>query len=495
MWILIGERWRAGFLDPWKAPGERRLQVRQWVIVQRLEDLYLPQPYDVRRVIDYAREVGPVEVARKVLSRLSETWRNDKVAACGVGVDVDTGERRMFFAPCAPRGVERVVVPDALCWPADAIPETFQLGEALDPRFDRWAGWTRESGRPLDALDELEALVAEHSCATYPSVEFGAPSTVEERRGERVEGRRIHASVFGYGHYVRSVVLPSIPPEIEVVTVHELDPVLAPDSFPCVDTCPLLRDDEVADVVFVAGFHRSHAPIATEALRRGAVVICEKPLATTVDQLEDLLAVWTASTRFFASFQRRFLAANTWVVEDLGWSKSDPMSYHALVHEVSLPLGHWYHWPNAGSRMLSNGCHWVDHFLWLNDFSPVDKLEARRGPNGELMCELVLENGSFFTLTLTDRGSDRLGVREHTELRVRDRTAVIEDMSHYVCEGPRGVIRQEKFPRLQAHRAMYAEFARRIIAGEPGDTREQVERTARTVLQLELELTSSSSSR
>lgn len=495
MWILIGDRWRAGFLDPWKAPGERRLDVRQWVVVCELEDLYLRQPYDVRRVIDYAREVGPVEVARKVLSRLSETWRNDKVAACGVGVDVDTGEVFRFFAPCVPRGVERVVIPDVLCWAVDEAPLGMSCGEGLDPRFRPWAGWTRESGAALDDLDELEALVAEYVDIAGQAVELRPPSVVAERRGETVEGRRIHASVFGYGHYVRSVVLPSIPPEIEVVTVHELDPVLAPDSFPCVDTCPMLRDDERADVVFVGGFHASHATIATEALRRGAAVICEKPLATTTDQLTDLLRVFDDSSRYFASFQRRFLAPNEWVMEDLGWSKTDPMSYHALVHEVSLPEGHWYHWPAAGTRMLSNGCHWVDHFLWLNDFAAVERADARRGPNGELMCELVLENGAFFTLTLTDRGSDRLGVREHTELRVRDRTAVIEDMSSYRCEGPRGVIRRERFPRLLAHRAMYAEFARRIIGGEAGERREHVERSAGVVLQLEAELTSASSSR
>lgn len=137
---------------------------------------------------------------------------------------------------------------------------------------------------------------------------------------------------------------------------------------------------------------------------------------------------------------------------------------------------------------MSNGCHWVDHFLWLNDFSPVEESRCRRGPNDEILAELVLENGAFFTLTLTHRGSDRLGVREHTEVRVGDRTAVIEDMSSYVAEGPRGVIRREKFPKLAAHRAMYADFARRIVAGEGGDSRESVEASTRAVLRLEAEL-------
>jgi len=164
------------------------------------------------------------------------------------------------------------------------------------------------------------------------------------------------------------------------------------------------------------------------------------------------------------------------------------MSYHALVHEVTLPARHWYRWPASGSRLLSNGCHWIDHFLYLNDFAEVVSSGARRGPNGELGCELTLANGAYFTMTLTDRGSDRLGVREHTELRVRDRTAVIEDMSHYRSEGPRGLIRDERFHRQWAHRAMYEAIAHRILAGKPGDTKHSVERTARAVLDLEAQL-------
>lgn len=492
MKILIGQRWQSGYLDPWKAAGERRIAVRRWVVVEELDDLFVAQPLDVRRLIDYGREVGPVEVARKVMSRLAESDRNAKFAACGLGVDVDNHEPVAFFAPCVARCVERVVLPPELVWPADEIPEGgIEFAAARGDDFRQWSGWLRGCGETLEQLDELEQRVRD-AVGILPTERFDIePTPVAERRGEPVEGQRLKASVFGYGHYVRSIVLSSLPPEIEVVTVHELDPLLAPDSFPSVDTCPHLRDDEHPDVTFVAGFHHSHAPLAAVALQRGSYVISEKPLATTAEQLETLLDAWADSSRYFAAFQRRYMIANDWALEDLSPSVDDPMSYHALVHEVSLPDRHWYHWPSSGSRMLSNGCHWVDHFLWLNDFSAPADSRARRGPNGELIAELTLENGAFFTLTLTDRGSDRLGVREHTELRVRDRTAILEDMSSYTCEGPRGVLRREKFHRLAAHRDMYQLFAARIVAGEAGDSKASVEASIRTVLNLEAQLEAS----
>ncbi len=485
MRILVGDAWRGGFLDPWCAPGERRIEVRRWVVVAELRDLFVEQPFDVRRLLDYGREVGPIEVARKVMSRLGESNRNEKFAACGTGIDVETGEGVAFFAPCVPRCVERVVLPPELVWEADQVPDVVEFGESLRAEFSAWTGWNRHCGRPLQDIDGLRDLVMAALQTPVERVFELEPTPIAERSGERTEGQRLKASVFGYGHYVRTIVLPSLPPEIEVVTVHELDPLLAPSSFPTVDTSPEFRDHEAPDVVFVAGFHDTHAPLAGEALRRGAWVVSEKPLATTGEQLDDLLADWRSPSRYFASFQRRFMAPSQWALEDLDVSESDPMSYHALVHEVSLPAGHWYHWPASGSRLLSNGCHWIDHFLWLNDFAVVTEHRARRGPNGEMVCELTLENGAYFTLTLTDRGSDRLGVREHTELRVRDRTAVIEDMSAYRSEDRRGIMRREKFNRLAAHHAMYADFARRIVADEAGDSRLSVERTARTVLALE----------
>lgn len=486
MRVLIDDGWRGGFLDYWCGPGEHRIEVRRWVIVEQLRDLFIEQSYDLRRLIDYGREIGPVEVARKVMSRLSESHRNEKVAAAGLGVDLATGEPVAFFAPCVPRCVERVVVPPQLCWPAPSVPDMLEFAIALDQRFAAWSGWTRESGRAFVRLRELETLVREVVEDAHATDIFPIDLTpVMERRGEPVEGSRLKASVFGYGHYVRTIVMPSIPAEIEVVTVHELDPVLAPDCFPAVDTSPHFRDDEHPDIAFVAGYHHTHAPHAAEALRRDSAVVIEKPLATTPAQLDDLLAAWSASSRCFAGFQRRFIAANRWISKDLSPTVDNPLSYHALVHEVSLPARHWYNWPRSGSRLLSNGCHWIDHFLWLNDFVDVVDKRAHRGPNDEIVVELTLENGAYFTLTLTDRGSDRLGVREHTELRVRDRTAVIEDGNSYRSEGPRGVIRRERFHRLAAHREMYETFARRIVAGEPGDSRRSIEQSARVALDLE----------
>ena len=484
MKILVRDAWEGGFLDEYCPPGARRITVCRWIVVRELDDLFVASPYDLRRLIDYGRELGPVEVARKVVSRLTERNRNDKVAACGLGVDVESGAKVAFFAPRAPRGTERVVLPAQLAWPHSHDSTPIEHTTHITDAFDGWAGWSMHSGVDLPDTGPLQALVANivERPTKYDPIEASA---VNEFAVERVEGTRLKATVFGYGHYVRSVVLPSLPPEIEVTSVHELDPQLIPDGVPRTDTCPHFRDDEMPDVTFVAGFHHSHALLAAEALRRGSAVVSEKPLATSQEQLDELMHEWSESARYFAGFQRRHMPANTWIKQDL---PDEPMSYHTIVHEVGLPARHWYHWPNSGSRMVSNGCHWIDHFLFLNDFSPVEDGRAWLCSQGEIRCELRLANGANFAMTLTERGSDRLGVREHTQILTRNTTITITDASHYRCEDSRQVVRNETWHRLAPHRAMYADFARRLLDDVAGDDPASTRCSAQTVIDLEQQL-------
>lgn len=499
MKILVGEDWADGFLDPWCGPRDVRITVKCWQNVEQLDDLYFEREPSFRTLIDYGREVGPVEVARKVLSRLSEGARNQKYAAIGLGEVIDgagfePGETVAFFAPCVPRCVERVVLVPELVWPVDEqLPEEdLQFSERLSDRFRTWSAWRPESGAGLVDIDTLAERVFE--CLTTAvadrTLPLDPPSAVVERQlASPVRSTQgLSACLLGFGHYARTIILPSVPAGIDVQAVHELDPLMAPDDFTLVDTAPDLRDDEHYDVVFVAGYHASHARIAAQALERGAWVVSEKPLATTHNGLRMLRDVFGESSRYFAGFHRRYSTVNDWIFADLRPTDNNPLSYHSIVHEVELPARHWYQWPASGSRLLSNGCHWVDHFLFLNGFAEVARSDVRRGPHGTIVCTMELVNGAFFSLTLTDRGSDRLGVREHTEIRVKDATVRIDDFKEYEAEGPNGLIRREKFHKLAAHRAMYASIGARILNGSAGDTLDSVQRSSLAVLDLEEQL-------
>ena len=65
--------------------------------------------------------------------------------------------------------------------------------------------------------------------------------------------------------------------------------------------------DPGVDTVIIATRHDSHASLAIQCLERGKNVYLEKPLATSIDQLEAVCKAYSASTGILhVGFNRRF---------------------------------------------------------------------------------------------------------------------------------------------------------------------------------------------
>src|SRR5581483_3643815 len=212
----------------------------------------------------------------------------------------------------------------------------------------------------------------------------------------------------------------------------------------------------------------------------------EKPIVTTEEQLAEVLdAVQPGGRRLFSCFHKRYSPFNELALADLGIAPGDPVSYHCIVYEVPLPARHWYRWPRSRSRIVSNGCHWLDHFLFLNGFPDVRDATIAAVTPDALSCAVTLANGAVFTMVLTDRGSERLGVQDHVELRAGGVTVAIANGAVYRAEGPDRVLRRRRASRLAGHRRMYAAIGRAILEGEPGDSPRSIEVSAGLMLRLE----------
>jgi predicted dehydrogenase len=285
------------------------------------------------------------------------------------------------------------------------------------------------------------------------------------------------------------VILPNVRRHLDVVAVHELDPLQmgrTPFDDVARDASGTLRDGERYDALLIAGFHHTHAPLALAALAQSAAAVVEKPVATSHTQLMQLLdALDQKPGRLFECFQRRYTRLNDFAREDLEVSAGDPIDYHGIVYEVPLPDRHWYRWPNSRTRLTSNGCHWIDHFLFLNGFSEPRELHVTVGPREIVNVSIELTNGAYFTMTLTDAGSERIGVQDHVELRANGRTVFVENNARYHAEGRFGVLRHCSVHKLEAYTRMYREIARQVATGETVDARRSLRVSAGTVLELE----------
>jgi len=525
MQILARGTWQGGFPDLYRRPAEARVRVVAMVRLERVRSLYFEQPRDVRRMWNYVREVGPRAVVAKVRSRRAESGRNEKFVSVGLGVVVESDglpavdTAVWFAAPAHPGALERLSLPRDLLRPvADptwreralthtGAPRTAQrTPDSKDPATlseGEFAGWSPDAGRAVPVepaqvlLDSARELVEESWETPEPTTGWAGASLATEivpadpSLSTPEAEPALPVTVVGFGHYAKISILPNLDERLQLQRVHEIDPTQVgsgPHPF-SVDSAPAPRAADPSRVFFLAGFHHTHAPLAADALRRGAHVVIEKPIATTDAQLADVMdAVATSKGSVHVGFHKRYQPFNAWAREDLDALAQEPISYYCIAYEVPLPRLHWYRWPNSGSRLLSNGCHWVDHFLYLNDFVKVRELGVDPFPNGDVSVRLVLVNDAAFHMVLTDQGGARIGVQDHIELRRRDRTARISNASRYVAEDDRRVLRRAKENKTLAYARMYRTISSNIAAGAPGDRPESIERSAGTVLELERRL-------
>ncbi len=517
MKILDKSSWVDGFVDYHRAADEYRVRVRIMHPVRRLDDVYVVRPESLRLVWNYLRDVGPSTVIRKIRSRRREALRNEKYVAIGAGEIVERpndgrftiGQTVVFIAPAHPACVEHIVVPEALLSGPQDPSLTFCAEQGIrffkylpddSPIWDSIAGWSPYSGTPLDPVRCCEALESAgrrlRSLEQNPNcLGLETTSSVHERSekaSSNLPGMR--AALFGYGNFAKTMVLPHLPTGIRLACVHEIDPTQIPTGTlavkvaPVWDSSPSIRQDERYDMYLIAGFHHTHAPIACQGLAQGAAVMVEKPMAVTYEQLERLLfQLRNGNGKLFACFQRRYSSFNALVWEDLGITKGEPISYHAVVYETPMPTRHWYNWPNSMSRLVSDSCHWLDHFLYLNDFSKPSKHSLHITSDGSFNCSVELENGAFFTIVLTEWGSSRLGTQDYVELRHGDRTVKIVSNSQYFAESSTRILRRRRKSKVVSYASMYRTIGERILRGEDGDSMLSVDVSTRLMLDLENE--------
>lgn len=503
--------WTEDYLDETPKEGQVRVSVQRQVALVPVEHEFFVRRPDPAMLVGYVRSLGPRRVFRKVVSRRREAARNDTWLSVGLGT-LDDGASVVFVVTTGPGALERAVVDERLCALAPGGP----LPAGPPEHREAVSGTPPWADVPADLAAVLEPLVGwRWEARPEVSVEPGAwvlldrflrdasgpaftvlparpaPSAVRERVDAVAVGdgdaTRPGFHLFGYGQYAKTQVIPNLSERLRLECVHEVNPFqLGPVTEPgpvAWDTSGRPRDHESIRHASVAGYHHTHAPLVVELLDRGARhVVVEKPIATTPAQLDDLLAAMARhpDARVHVAFQRRYLSFNPHLLRDLGGA---PISMSATVFEVPLPARHWYRWPVVGNAVVSNGCHWIDHFLHLNGAAEVTALHAQRLAS-QLVLAIELDNGASASISLRHEGSPRLGVRDRCTFWHGDATATVDDLRAYTAErGFRKLRERSAHPYLSLE-DMYAEFARRIALDLPGESIDAIRRSAATTLEL-----------
>jgi predicted dehydrogenase len=194
----------------------------------------------------------------------------------------------------------------------------------------------------------------------------------------------------------------------------------------------LLTED--VDGLVIATRHDSHAELVMKALRAGKSVFCEKPLALThseIDEVEEALG--GAQQRheppsLMVGFNRRF-SPLVIRMKELISAVSAPMAVVVTVNAGALPPDHWAHDPSVGGgRILGEGCHFIDLIRHLcgSRIEVYSRSTLASGGGDTATIDLTLESGSIGTLHYWANGNSGYP-KERVEVFVAGRVLQLDN--------------------------------------------------------------------
>jgi hypothetical protein len=176
----------------------------------------------------------------------------------------------------------------------------------------------------------------------------------------------------------------------------------------------------------ISSYHSYHTEQATEFLKlESSKVILEKPPCVTMDDFKLLLSVYNTK-RLFISYHRRYAIWNLKIKKILARS-SKPFIANFQIHEKRISPFHWYYWPNQGTRISGNLCHWIDLSIFL--FGEPTEIFISKNPDGIDFSNfsLLFKNHSLASFNYSDFGDMTRGVQEFINIRGNDLEITIKD--------------------------------------------------------------------
>lgn len=133
------------------------------------------------------------------------------------------------------------------------------------------------------------------------------------------------------------------------------------------DNEELFKDPQV-DVVLIAANNNQHHDLVIQAARAGKDIICEKPVAMNVSELDDMMRVAEeCGVKFTVHHQRRFdqdyrITKKIFEQKALG----DVYLIKNLLYGFNGNMHDWHVYKSEGGGMLYDwGVHLIDQVLWM----------------------------------------------------------------------------------------------------------------------------------
>lgn len=248
----------------------------------------------------------------------------------------------------------------------------------------------------------------------------------------------------GAGNFAQSYLLPPLKEGVTLKSVMTANPAKAKSVAKkfgfqeCVSESEEILQD--TDTVFIATRHDSHARYVIESLMAGKQVFVEKPLAVTINELQEIKKTYEQHAapngqRLMVGFNRRFSQPFR-DIKAFFSSTREPLLMTYRVNAGFIAKDHWTQLPGQGGRIVGEGCHFIDCMAYLSDSRPVSVFaQSITSPNTQvtdadnISITLQYENGSVGTLIYAANGDKALG-KEYCEVFGGGRAAVMDNFSN-----------------------------------------------------------------
>ena len=290
-------------------------------------------------------------------------------------------------------------------------------------------------------------------------------------------------SLIGAGNFARLILLPEIK-KLSAATLRgictargmsaESEGERSGFAFATTEVDEVLADAATRAVV-IATRHDLHADLVVRALRAGKHVFVEKPLATTLEDLErvaDCVAsLGEQCPVLTVGFNRRFAPAVARLRAFFTGVRPLAISYRFAV--PSLPAEHWVHDASVGGgRLIGEACHAIDACAAIAGSVPVrvfaeSALAVGEAPvaNDRVFISLRLSDGSVANVGYL-AGGDRALPAERIEIFGGDRSAILTGWDELeLWQG--GACARERGGRDRGHAAEVRAFLDVISRGGP----------------------------
>jgi predicted dehydrogenase/threonine dehydrogenase-like Zn-dependent dehydrogenase len=243
------------------------------------------------------------------------------------------------------------------------------------------------------------------------------------------------------------------------------------------DTKSLLADPSINAVV-IATRHDSHARLACDALRAGKHVFVEKPLALSLEDLDEVEQMAgnhgdQASQVLMVGFNRRF-SPHVRKIRELLAATREPKALVMTVNAGALPATHWAVDADiGGGRINGEVCHFIDLLRFLvgtpiAGFNVVSMAGTNGAAGGEDRAIITLRftDGSIGTIQYLTNGH-RSFPKERLDVFTGGRILHLENFRRLTGYGWPSFQRMNLWRQDKGQRACAAAFVAAVEAHRP----------------------------